>query len=114
MNHEQLRAVALAAKVMDHNESGNWYGPTASVIDYPKDMRFIAAVSPDVVLDLLNAYEDTEGMLVYWLKRNKELLAENQELREALEAIQVVVEDSPVKTYQRMEDIAKAALGETK
>ena len=52
--HEELRALAQAANVLDHNESGNWYGPTASIIYYPKDARFIAAASPDVVLGLLD------------------------------------------------------------
>jgi len=42
------------------------------------------------------------------------LHAENERLREALKEITVTAAGSPVRTYQRMEDIARAALEERK
>ena len=46
----------------------------------------------------------------YWRNRARELERENARLLYALMEVLLVVEDSPVKTYQRMEDIARAAI----
>lgn len=53
---DKLKALALAANVIDHNERAEWY--TAGELlerymTYHKNARFIEAASPDVVLGLL-------------------------------------------------------------
>jgi len=53
---EQLKVLALAAAVIDHNENRGWYEEDMLLQDgvyYTKNARFIAAASPDVVLALI-------------------------------------------------------------
>ena len=66
MNRTELRALALAANVPDHNENPAWYLEEDLLLDgvyYAKNARFIAAASPDVVLGLLNALERKDQLL---------------------------------------------------
>jgi len=54
---QDLRRLAEAAAQLDHNESEYWYN-AGELMDpvgvwYPKNARFIAAMSPDVALQLL-------------------------------------------------------------
>ena len=74
---EQLKALALAARNPDHNESEAWY-PASFVgeIYYPKNAAYIAAASPDVVLGLLEQIENYRAMWKEATAKNREMLAE--------------------------------------
>lgn len=52
----KLKKLALAANVIDHNESSEWYdeeGLLGSRVSYPKNARYIAAASPGAILALI-------------------------------------------------------------
>ena len=57
MNHDELRALAVAANVIDHNEQAGWYEKGNLLeygLHYPKNCAYIAAMSPDQTLALLD------------------------------------------------------------
>lgn len=63
--HEELRRLAEKAAAIYHNEEHNWY--TVQQLSFgvtiPKNARFIAAASPDVVLALLDRQDRLEALL---------------------------------------------------
>lgn len=64
--HEELRELAVAANVIDHNEQRGWYDEECLLempIHYPKNARFIAAASPTSILELLDRQDRLEALL---------------------------------------------------
>lgn len=59
MNLTELRRLAEAANVIDHNENPSWYSEEElhRLFEYPKNYRFIAAANPATVLKLLDENE---------------------------------------------------------
>lgn len=64
--HEELRELAVAANVIDHNEQRGWYDEECLLempIHYPKNARFIAAASPTSILELLDRQDRLEALI---------------------------------------------------
>ena len=75
---EQLKALAMAAAVIDHNENRGWYSWDYIInngADYPKNARFIAAASPDVILALIAEHEEQSRLLGMSGSREADLIA---------------------------------------
>lgn len=61
-----LRKLAESAGISDHNENPSWYDVDGLLLDgvyYPKNARFIAACSPDVILQLLDRLDRQDKLL---------------------------------------------------
>ena len=60
MNNSELRALAVAANVIDHNEQAGWYEKGNLLeygLHYPKNCAYIAAMDPTTTLALLDEIE---------------------------------------------------------
>ena len=65
MNITELKQIAEEAAILDHNESSKWYGVheiTEAGAYYPKNARFIAAATPDLILKLLDVVSHTRAL----------------------------------------------------
>lgn len=104
MDYSELKRLAEAAKALDHNENDGWYRERSLMlgrISYPKNARFMAAASPDVVLGLLAEVErlavESKAHFDNWHrscelvnecdKKGELMRTQNQSLLEALERI---------------------------
>jgi len=59
-----MRGLAEAATHLDHNESPNWYNAGELLefaVHYPKNARFIEAISPANVITILDALVPAQG-----------------------------------------------------
>ncbi len=66
MNNSELRALAVAANVIDHNEQTGWYEKGNLLeygLHYPKNCAYIAAMDPTTTLGLLDEIERLRGLL---------------------------------------------------
>jgi hypothetical protein len=84
---DKLKELALAANVIDHNENRGWYEADMLLLDgvyYPKNARFIAAASPDVVLALIEDLEKHRALLLKHIAVIDPLKAEVEHLTATL------------------------------
>ena len=98
---EQLKVLALAAAVIDHNENRGWYEEDMLLQDgvyYTKNARFIAAASPDVVLTLI-AENEQLGHLYRknendWQNRFDEMKSERDALLDSRRADEALMREA--------------------
>ena len=59
---EKMKSAAMAANTRDHNENPDWYSEDdlLGFAYYPKNARFISAVSPSAVLELIERLDKAE------------------------------------------------------
>lgn len=90
---QELRKLAEAAALIDHNERAEWYSEESMVTYafFPKNARFIAACTPQTVIALLDTIEAQAALLKQCktvLESCATVFDEDEEIAEALAAIE--------------------------